>query len=292
MLLRLYFFRRWKCILGVGSDIIKHILGRAYILKLLSKKHAETTIDKAFYLLEFGTANNYGHFVMDCLWKLMVLEENNFSGSYLLYDSEFAREWIQLLSMEYPKLEEKVVWIDNHRDNAIEVRELWCADPVIETSCKAAKMTKVLSKKVKEWLIHDRKESNYNKRIYARRNGSRKLIISKELLDKYGFVVFEPENHSIIEQIRVFDSAEIVLCPHGAGATGCVFMRQGTFLIETFGAGFIDSFFVEMVKQSGVNYRMLVSQKNYQERGLDDDYLISPTVFEITMDEIEKTIGR
>lgn len=69
----------------------------------------------------------------------------------------------------------------------------------------------------------------------------------------------------------VFNSAEIVLCPHGAGATGCAFMRKGTFLIETFGTGFVDLFFAEIVKDNGLNYHMLVEQMDYQDRKMNDD---------------------
>ena len=129
-------------------------------------------------------------------------------------------------------------------------------------------------------------ESEYPAKLYLKRSGRRKLVGCEEMLENYGFVTIEPERLSVMQQIMMLNHADVVVAAHGAAVTNCLFMRKGTFLIETFGAGFVDSFFLEMVRRREINFRMLVAQKEYASYELEEDYTIHPTLLEITLKEV------
>lgn len=51
-----------------------------------------------------------------------------------------------------------------------------------------------------------------------------------ELLDSYGFEPFQPEEHSLAEQLRTFGSADVIVAPHGAGLANMVAARDATVI--------------------------------------------------------------
>lgn len=75
------------------------------------------------------------------------------------------------------------------------------------------------------------------KRIFiSRRNANtRRFPIDTQLEDgllKLGFHIYELETMSLIEQIQLFRSAEVVVGPHGAGLTWLVFCEENTRVCE------------------------------------------------------------
>lgn len=75
------------------------------------------------------------------------------------------------------------------------------------------------------------------KRIYVSRKMARMRKVINEvemlsILSNFGFEVFYPEDHSLIEQIKVFRSSSVVISSHGAGLTNLMFMESGCSVIE------------------------------------------------------------
>ena len=85
-------------------------------------------------------------------------------------------------------------------------------------------------------------DAAYPRRIYIKRAGARKLINGEELAQKLGFVTVIPEEHSVKEQLEHFYNADIVLCPHGANSTNCLYMRPGSVFIEVFSDRWINDY--------------------------------------------------
>ena len=53
-----------------------------------------------------------------------------------------------------------------------------------------------------------------------------------EVLNSLGFKLIDPSKMSLLEQIKTFSSADIILGPHGAGLTNLMFSCPGTKVIE------------------------------------------------------------
>lgn len=76
-----------------------------------------------------------------------------------------------------------------------------------------------------------------SKHIFISRSKAQYRRISNEvalmdLLSKKGFVSYCLEDLSISEQASLFNNAEVIIGPHGAGWTNLIFCKQGTQIIE------------------------------------------------------------
>lgn len=249
-------------------------------------KKIDLTIDKACSLLFLGTDRNYGHFIYACVSKIIQMEELGFDGKYLLYDSDFARKWIEIICKEWNISKERIIWVQNDlRGKVFLISQLHCIRNIADSSKQTAHMLLKLSNRLLS--TEERLSPSSRPRLlYVKRSGTRKLLDCEGIIERYGFVTIEPEKLSIEDQIKEFNQADVVLAAHGAGVTNCLFMRPGSYLIQTFGAGFIDMFFVEMIKQKGIRFRMVVSQKDYQGYDFNDDYTIHPTLLDMTIKEV------
>lgn len=250
----------------------------------------KTIFEKAMSLLQLGADSNYGHFVFSCMGKIYEMENVGFDGTYLVYDSKFAREWIDIICKICNIKPERIFWVNRYmEEKCFLVKELHCMQNIGDSSALNASILDGFADCVLKYFEHMNTRGaggKYPSRVYLKRTGRRKLVGCEDILKNYGFVAIEPEKLSVIQQIMILNHADIVVAAHGAAVTNCLFMRKGTFLIETFGAGFVDAFFVEMAKKREINFRMLVAQKEYASYDLEEDYTIHPTLFEMTLKEV------
>lgn len=93
--------------------------------------------------------------------------------------------------------------------------------------------------------------NNSNKRIYISRQGEKdnKNIHNNErsvtnfqsfrdLIKSHGFRVIRAENYTIAEQVKIFNSADVIMSPHGAGLTNMIFAKD-PLVIELFPDSFV-----------------------------------------------------
>ncbi|MBI2345147.1 glycosyltransferase family 61 protein [Candidatus Dependentiae bacterium] len=82
--------------------------------------------------------------------------------------------------------------------------------------------------------------SHFSKRIFlSRKDGynSRRILNEDEIftaLEPYGFKQYILNNLSLIEQIKLFNNAEIIIGEHGAGMANTLFCEPGCKIIELF----------------------------------------------------------
>lgn len=246
-------------------------------------------IEKACSLLFLGTDTNYGHFIYACASKIVQMEELGFNGKYLLYDSGFARGWMEIICNEWNISRDRIIWVQNDPQGTVFlIRQLHCVRNISDGSEFTAHMLLKLSNRLLSAREGYLSLNNRPRLLYVKRGGdwTRKLLGCDEIIERHGFVAIEPEKLSIEDQIKIFYQADIVLAPHGASITNCLFMRPGSYLIETFGAGFIDMFFIEMIRQKDIHFRMVAAYKENQQYDFDEDYTIHPTLLDMTIREV------
>lgn len=97
----------------------------------------------------------------------------------------------------------------------------------------------------------------------SRRNYKRRRLVNEEevmeRLAGYGIEVVYLEEHSVLEQARIFHDAQVIVAPHGAGLANLVFCRKGTFVCE-FRATFLSQYAM---------YGLLAAQNELEYRWLD-----------------------
>ncbi len=193
---------------------------------------------KVVVLTQPGTWNYY-HWMTEILPKLAMLEECNISYDYLYLpcDRPYMRETLSLLDID----------LNTILDPAGQYKYI-CADELIVPSLVS------LFGHTPRWAIDFLRnkfipiiEKQYDpsvfpKRIFISRSRakSRKIVNEDEvfqLFKKYGFVLYNLEDLSVLEQMALFYHAEFIAGEHGAGLTNIIFAQPHIAqLIEIFQA--------------------------------------------------------
>ena len=95
------------------------------------------------------------------------------------------------------------------------------------------------------------------KRLYISRSGRRRVLNEPDLvamLMRYGFDYIEDNPRSVAGQVRLYQSAEFVVGPHGASFANLLWCRPGTQLIELFAPHYRPDYFRYLAHVLDLNY--------------------------------------
>jgi capsular polysaccharide biosynthesis protein len=196
-----------------------------YSLIPSSSDYSGTTLDEAGIFMAWGGNTNYGHFLLDCLSGAAALHRAKID--YPLVSPQLQpwhRELLSLLGKECAEI----------------------SDPIV--NCKKAAWSSCMDHYLQapnETLLHVRDtilsntlgECEYD-RVYVSRSkidDKRRMVNELELekrLIAEGFVIFHPQDHSVQDQVRVFNNAKIAVGATGAQMANVIFMKPGTMAIE------------------------------------------------------------
>lgn len=100
------------------------------------------------------------------------------------------------------------------------------------------------------------------KRIYISREGAAIRRVTNEpdllaMLSRYGFESIEPGSIPFSRQAELFQSADIVVAPHGAALANLMFCRPGARILEFFPADYIDDCYLRISKAMELDYHYL-----------------------------------
>jgi Glycosyltransferase 61 len=99
-------------------------------------------------------------------------------------------------------------------------------------------------------------------RVYLSRAGRRQVENEAEVrkaLQKLGFQIIEDIPRTVDEQISLFQSAAIVVAPHGAGLTNLLWCQPGTRVIELFHSNYTPLYYSYICHILGFDYTYLAS---------------------------------
>lgn len=225
---------------------------------------------------------NYWHFTFEILDKLVVLENQGYKGSYILPDIGFVRELTELVGIDT----KRIIWINEKTDGTIyKIKNLIVFEPffgfefrTIEALCQWADS---IAKKLTDGI-------DYPKRIFVKRNGTRKLLNIEPILDKYDFYTMDPDAISVREQIKYFRSADIVISPHGGNCANIIYMKNSSFFIETFGNNYRNFCNKPAICTKKIKYRMIVEDyaSRFGAEFWQDDYSVDEDILGHLLDEI------
>ena len=117
----------------------------------------------------------------------------------------------------------------------------------------------------REFLPKITRNKNHSKRIYVNRGQVVHRRVTNEpqiveVLKKYGFESVALETMSLLEQIALMASAEVIIAPHGAGLTNIVFSEPGTKIIEFLHPGAVNVMYWTISADMGYQYYYLLSE--------------------------------
>lgn len=97
-----------------------------------------------------------------------------------------------------------------------------------------------------------------------------------------------PEKLSLLEQIKLFANADIIVTPHGANATNVLYSKKGTTFVECFGHSWVNPCMVNTVDLLELDYHMICERfmHNLPQSGKNSNYIVDITIFKNRMARI------
>lgn len=209
-------------------------------------------LERGALFLPWGAGFNYGHFVLDALTSLLMLDEQRLlDGAEILVPP--LKPWQrELLALAFP---------------GQTVREL--SEPVVrlDTALYATSMNHFLhapdataARLAGRLLAATERSGQGARRIYLSRRGQSMRVMTNEraleaALERRGFVVVRPEDLAPREQIELMRDAEVVAAPTGAALANALFMPAGARVIEIQPENFTSRWVWAACRQVGVDWR-------------------------------------
>jgi 2-polyprenyl-3-methyl-5-hydroxy-6-metoxy-1,4-benzoquinol methylase len=221
--------------------------------------HKVPVIKEPFLITSHFANNNFGHFLLDMMPLIKVGKDLglNFASRPI---NQWQIEAYKLLGIEPGQIKifsEKVVFlkqvITSNRHNAAAT---YAASPSILD----------LSEFVIQNLKNDAKKINYKKIYLSRskddpkkRNMTNRSFLEKSLSEE-GFAIINPISMSLIDQVKLFRNAEIIVSEFGAQLANVIFCKAGTSIIEIIPNGTNDPWSIHLCGAMNLNY-VVIFQK-------------------------------
>ena len=122
-------------------------------------------------------------------------------------------------------------------------------------------------------ILTSMKPPGFKSKIYIRREDAnyRKILNEADLIEKLrkqDFEIINPHHYEILDQMKIFSNAELIISPHGSNLTNLIFCNKNTKIIEISPA-----FKNPYEKNISVRYKSLA-----ENLGLQFNKIISDTV--------------
>ncbi|SIR25263.1 glycosyltransferase family 61 protein [Pontibacter lucknowensis] len=218
-----------------------------------------------FSMLTGGAGlNNIGHWFLDVLPRLHLLRESGLYDEvdwFLVPNTRYSyqTETLELLGIPAEKI---ITGIEYHH---------LTADRIIASTAPRGNHTLVprwLGQYIRDSflpLVQD-EELPASERVpylYISRSDSaiRNVLNEKELLEAleaYKFKSIVSSKYSILEKIRMFSQAKVVISATGAGLISMFFCKPGTKIIEIFHEGFVIEPFYDIATKIDLDYDYII----------------------------------
>ena len=185
-------------------------------------------LDGPFCVMARLYSQNYWHFTFQNADCVSLLEDAGYQGKYIVAGTENNLALLHLLGINDDRIV-NIRDLENHKVYVFDKLALISFNG-LELDYSLSAITDI-SRKVKRQL---ERLDEAPKKLYVKRIGVRKLLYVEEIVKELGFEIFIPEEHTVKEQAEAFYNADIVLTPHGANSTNCIYMREGTVFAEIF----------------------------------------------------------
>ena len=86
-------------------------------------------------------------------------------------------------------------------------------------------------------ILVDKVAPHFKSKIYIRREDAsyRKILNEADLIEKLrkqGFEIINPNHYDVLDQMKIFSNAKVIISPHGSNLSNIIFCNKGTKIIE------------------------------------------------------------
>jgi glycosyltransferase involved in cell wall biosynthesis len=139
------------------------------------------------------------------------------------------------------------------------------------------------------WATDGWKEYENGNKIYVVRGSvNHRGIINEDAVISFfsgqGFIIVDPAQHTVAEQVEIFNEASVVVGAHGAGLANLCFCRPMTRVVELAFAGWCPQYFGAVAAGRGLRYQRLFMRTvdRPDESGRFSDAFISDELMSIS----------
>jgi hypothetical protein len=223
-------------------------------------------------------AYNYGDFACLMLPKLARIADLLDYDQITIRSAEFRyiRQWLDILGLENIHLyAPSTPYEPVHVDELIIVTGPGAKDgfcPLVSDIMKLRRH--VLNKVERETGLE---------RIYLSRKGRRSMEneeLLTPILEEFGFTVLRDESRDVIDQIRLFANASIIIGPHGAAFSNIMFCKKGATVVELFNENYVSELYRKIAAALNLDYRCYIdgNQVRHDSRAVTKNMTISEDV--------------
>lgn len=262
----------------------------AHPVLLTPKLPRVTRVEEAVAVLTTYRSDIYYHWILDTLPRLHLLQESGVSYDKLLVpaQSQFQRDSLRLLGIDAAQITadrglhlEAATLIVPSLPGVIGNPPRWACDFLRRS-----------------FLPHLGDGGPCERRIYVGRGrGSTRRIVNEpellEVLKHQNVETVFPETLPFLEQVRLFNSAKLVVAPHGSGLTNLVFCRPGTVVVELFSPNYVTTPYWSLANQVGLDYYYVMGQGKWDPsrgrgRTTHDNIAIDVEKVRAVLDQVER----
>lgn len=200
--------------------------------------------------------NNYFHWMFEVVPKVLLLKKLKLVPDFFVIggDRKFKSESIALLGID----KNKIIYPSSNM-NIIADKIVVPSFPRLTPSVLDFVRKTFLKIVPKDYL------KKYEKIYICRGNVKKRMVLNEselvEFLSSKGFISVTLDDLSIVEQANIFNSARVIVAPHGAALSNLVFCNKKTKLIEIFHPDYINVCFWEISNHVGLDYYYFISEK-------------------------------
>jgi capsular polysaccharide biosynthesis protein len=209
-------------------------------------------------------SDNFHHWLVDCLPRFAVLQAVGLDHLPLIVPAKLSSFQSCSLRALGVALEQTTPLLDDD-DQMLPDRLVW-ASPAAPVNFP--------SPFVVQWLRQtfgadrDRPAAGRSRRLLVSRTGVRRLINEEQLagaLEPLGFELLVPERLDLLEQVRTFSEAELIVGAHGAGLTNIAFAKP-CGVLELFPPAHVAWHYYTLARAAGHDYWYLVGRETGADR--------------------------
>ncbi len=242
----------------MGPELVHHSIFTKWFLP------KEKIINGQTALLIDKQNGFYFHWMFDVLPRLVMLENNNYNiDNYLFYqlDKPFQFETLNILGIDTRKI------IQATKKSNFLVKNLIAPSLPGVSGIITMDSYKILREKMIPKNIN--RDNKYQKIYISRAKAKlRKILNEDELINflkKFNFVSVNLEDYSLIDGIKIINSAQIIIAPHGAGLANMVFCNPKTKIVEIFSENYINTCYRKMSYICDTEYYYYIEHANKLE---------------------------
>lgn len=243
----------------------------------------------AFHTLIGGSGeDNYFHWMIDSLPRLHLLEKSGWLQKIDWFvvpkhSLPYQKDTLRLLGISNTKI------VEGHSVGHVQADTLYATTFVRNIEHIPYWACKFLRDK---FLPASQRIIQTPNRIYISRQDSTSRHVKNEaevmgVLGKYGFKKVILSDFTFAEQVGLFEHAEAVVAPHGAGLTNIVFSRKGTKVIELFAREYTPVLYADLSEKVELDYSYVTS--NAVTEGISLRQAMSKQI-DVPIDKLEKLL--